>query len=122
MKAYRASILYELDQYDKCLGNLFRHADVTFGEDGMCHLVLEDTIVARRYEEQLCSILEKIFTDRCGVDFRMTVGYNSEDPSVPGNSDDAEGGGDAAGSRSPSEDAGCRTCRSSGEWRSCSYR
>ena len=75
MKAYRASILYELDQYDKCLGNLFRHADVTFGEDGMCHLVLEDTIVARRYEEQLCSILEKIFTDRCGVDFRMTVGY-----------------------------------------------
>ena len=75
MKAYRASILYELDQFDKCLGNLFRHADVTFGEDGLCHLVLEDTIVARRYEEQLCSILEKIFTDRCGVDFRMTVGY-----------------------------------------------
>ena len=75
MKAYRASILYELDQFDKCLGNLFRHADVTFGEDGLCHLVLEDTIIARRYEEQLCSILEKIFTDRCGVDFRMTVGY-----------------------------------------------
>ena len=63
MKAYRASILYELDQFDKCLGNLFRHADVTFGEDGLCHLVLEDTIIARRYEEQLCSILEKIFTE-----------------------------------------------------------
>ena len=75
MKTYRPSILFELEGYDKVLANLFRHADCTFDDAGICHVALEDTLVARSYEDELKRVLEKIFTDRCGVDFRMVTEY-----------------------------------------------
>ncbi len=75
MKTYRSSILYELERYDKIIANLFRHADCSFDEEEVCHVVLEDTLIARTYSDELKAILEKIFTDRCGVDFKMVTEY-----------------------------------------------
>ena len=75
MKVYRASILYELRHYQKCIYTMFRSADIDFSDDDTCVITLEDTLVARMYADDLKHILDKIFTERCGLNFKMTIAY-----------------------------------------------
>ena len=75
MKAYRASILYELRRYQKCIYTMFKSADVSFSDDDTCVVTVEDTLIYRSYANELKRILDKIFTERCGVDLKLTIAF-----------------------------------------------
>lgn len=80
MKIYRASILYELRNYQKCLYTMFKSADIVFPDEDTCVITVEDTLVYRSYAGQLKEILDMIFTRRCGVDFKLTIAFRKADP------------------------------------------
>ena len=73
MRAYKSSILTELSGYQKFLYLLFKSADVEFTDSSSCRLTIEDTIIADTYEDELRRILEKIFTERFGLDFKLKI-------------------------------------------------
>ena len=75
MKVYRSSILYELKGYQKCLYTLFRSSECVFSDEETCVLYIEDSIVARQYEDELKRVLDKIFTERCGLNLKLTIAY-----------------------------------------------
>ena len=79
MKVYRTSILYELSGYQKCIYTLFRSADILFSDDETCTVTLEDSIVSRSYADELKRILDKIFAERFGLNFRCTVHFREDD-------------------------------------------
>lgn len=64
---YRDSILLELKNYSILLHNMFRKADCQFPEEDLLELNLEDTMIARDKAAELHHIVEKIFTERCGL-------------------------------------------------------
>ena len=67
MDVYRESILMELKNYSILLYNMFRKAELTFSEDGLLTMELEDTMIAQDKAPELKRILEKIFNERCNV-------------------------------------------------------
>ena len=72
---YRPSILLELERYNKVLYSLMRNAGISFlGPDTM-RMVLPDSVIAKERGGQLEGILEKIFTQRCGLDFHLYTEY-----------------------------------------------
>ena len=79
MKSYRPSILYELRRYQKCIYTMFKSADISFTDDDTCVVTVEDTLIYRSYADELKNILDKIFTQRCGVDLKLTVAFRKPD-------------------------------------------
>ena len=80
MRAYRSSILYELQGYQKCIYTMFRGADLHFSDEETCIVTVEDNLVSRSYAQELKRILDKIFTERFGLNFRCTVDFCKSDP------------------------------------------
>ncbi len=87
MKSYRASILYELRHYRKYLYTMFKGADIDFTNDDTCVITVEDTLVYRSNAGELKRILDKIFTERCGIDFKSTIAFRKPESSVQNESD-----------------------------------
>ncbi len=75
MDIYGESIKEELKAYSLLIYNVFRTAKITFLERNRMKLVLEDTMIARERAEELIRILEKIFCERCGVDFIAELSF-----------------------------------------------
>ena len=71
MPVYRDSILLELKEYNIFLYNLFRSAKCEFSDSDTLQLTMEDNVVAEGKEEELLSILEKIFCERCGQHLKI---------------------------------------------------
>lgn len=74
-EAYQDSILEEIDAYSSLLMGVYKKADFDFSKEGCMQVVLEDTVVARAYEETLHDILQKIFCDRCHQQVMITFSY-----------------------------------------------
>lgn len=68
---YRDSILMELKNYSVLLYNMFRKAGCIFPEEDLLELDLEDTMIARDKAPELIHIVEKIFTERCGLSLEV---------------------------------------------------
>lgn len=75
MAAYRESILEELKRYSHVEYNAFRTAEVSYPEPGRVKLLTEDTVMNRGKEEELVRVLEKILTERCGLQCSVEVEY-----------------------------------------------
>ncbi len=73
--AYKDSILEEIDAYSSLLLNVFKKAEFDFSEEGKLVVCLEDTVIAREYEEKIHEILFKIFCERCRQDVIITFTY-----------------------------------------------
>ena len=82
MPIYRDSILTELKEYNIFLYNLFRSARCEFSDSDTLLLTMEDNVVAQGKEEELLTILEKIFCERCGqhlkIEARLTEPKESQ--------------------------------------------
>ena len=74
-EAYRDSILEEIDAYSSLLLGVYKKADFDFSKEGYLNVVLEDTVVAREYEQVLHDILHKIFWDRCHQKVMIDFSY-----------------------------------------------
>ncbi|MCC8107311.1 MAG: PolC-type DNA polymerase III [Clostridiales bacterium] len=73
MPLYEDSILLELKNYNALLGNLFHQAKKEFTDAYTLHLQIPDSVVADGKEKELLAILEKIFCERCGLDFHVSA-------------------------------------------------
>ncbi|MDY3250719.1 MAG: PolC-type DNA polymerase III, partial [Candidatus Choladocola sp.] len=73
MSVYEDSILLELKNYNALLYSLLCGAGKEFtGEDTLC-LKIPDSVIADGKEKELLEILEKIFCERCGMDFHVST-------------------------------------------------
>ncbi|MDO5345196.1 MAG: PolC-type DNA polymerase III [Lachnospiraceae bacterium] len=71
MPIYKDSILLELKHYNIFLYNLMRSAKCEFTDPDTLVLTMEDNVVAQGKEEELLTILEKIFCERCGQHLKI---------------------------------------------------
>ena len=75
MDVYKDSILLELKEYSIFEFNLFRKADCIFENEDTLHLTLEETVISEGKGDELIRVLEKIFTERCGMSLKIRVDY-----------------------------------------------
>ena len=75
MDAYKDSILLELRGYSPIEYNLFKGAKIEFPREGEMVLLVEDSVPARSKADELKRILEKIFTERCGLPVSCQMEY-----------------------------------------------
>ncbi|MCC8047111.1 MAG: PolC-type DNA polymerase III [Clostridiales bacterium] len=73
MPLYEESIALELKEYNALLYSLFRQADKEFTDENTLLLQIPDSVVADGKEQELLEILEKIFCERCGLDFHVSA-------------------------------------------------
>lgn len=79
MQAYQDSIVLELRSYSLLLYNVYRSAQITFEDEKSMNLVLDDSMIAKERSEELVSILEKIFCERCGMDLIVNLSYRQKE-------------------------------------------
>lgn len=56
---------------------LLNSADVSFPEDNVMHITLEDSCISRSKEDEIREIFEKILVKRCGLDAKVVIEYKS---------------------------------------------
>ena len=71
---YRESLLLELKNYSMIEFSMFRKAEITFAQEDVMVLSVEDTMVNKDRTGELKRVLEKVFGERCGlpVEVRFT--------------------------------------------------
>ena len=67
LKMYKDSLLLELKHYSIIEYTMFRKAQVAFEKENLMTLTVEDTMVNRDRTGELKRVLEKVFTERCGL-------------------------------------------------------
>ena len=72
---YRPSILLELERYNKVIYSMFKNAKISFKDEKTMCMVLPDAVISREKYEHLEEILEKIFVQRCGLDFCLESSF-----------------------------------------------
>ena len=73
MPVYESSILLELKNYNALLYSLMHDSKKVFtAPDTLC-LEVPDTVIADGKEQELLGILEKVFCERCGLDFHVST-------------------------------------------------
>ena len=73
MPVYESSILLELKNYNALLYSLMHDSKKVFtAPDTLC-LEVPDTVIADGKEQELLEILEKVFCERCGLDFHVST-------------------------------------------------
>ncbi|MCD8015848.1 MAG: PolC-type DNA polymerase III [Lachnospiraceae bacterium] len=73
MPLYEESINLELKDYNALLYSLFHQAKKEFSDENTMQLLIPDSVVADGKEKELLDILEKIFCERCGMDFHVSA-------------------------------------------------
>ncbi len=89
MDVYKDSVFEEIKDKDHILGSALKQADIVFADDKTMNLTLADSRTSRSLESKLREILEKIFTDRCGVDCILNIDYKEKGESALKASSDA---------------------------------
>ncbi len=89
MDVYKDSVFEEIKDKDHILGSALKQADIDFADDKTMNLTLADSRTSRSLESKLREILEKIFTDRCGVDCILNIDYKEKGESALKASSDA---------------------------------
>ena len=88
MHIYRDSILLELREYSPVEYNLFKKADISYGQketDGSAStmlLTIEDSVFAQGKSEELVRILEKIFNERFGFSIQIQTAFKEKTSSA----------------------------------------
>ena len=72
---YRDSISLELENYGVVEKTLFDNAEVSFPEKGVMLLTVTDTGFLESKKDELKRVIEKVFTERCGVVVEVTYEF-----------------------------------------------
>ncbi|MCC8103823.1 MAG: PolC-type DNA polymerase III [Clostridiales bacterium] len=72
MPIYEESISLELKNYNALLYTLFVQSNKEFTDEDTLKLQIPDSVVADGKEKELLEILEKIFCERCGMNFHVS--------------------------------------------------
>jgi DNA polymerase-3 subunit alpha (Gram-positive type) len=80
MDVYGKSIEYELENHSHVLASLFRGAEFSYPEPDVMVISLEDSMIARDMEKELCSAVDSILNERCGLRVKVEIEYRTGDP------------------------------------------
>lgn len=72
---YFDSILDEINSHSVLLYNLLRTSKWSFTDDTHVTVTLEETIIAKTRGNTVIEFLEKVFCERCGMDFIVNLQY-----------------------------------------------
>ncbi|MBE5922654.1 MAG: PolC-type DNA polymerase III [Lachnospiraceae bacterium] len=72
---YKESILLELGDYSHYLQSLLKKAKARFDTKDVLTLTVEDRMIAKEKAAELKRVLEKIFTERCGLPLEVNYDY-----------------------------------------------
>ena len=72
---YFDSILDEINSHSVLLYNLLRTSKWSFTDDTHVTVTLEETIIAKTRGNSVIEFLEKVFCERCGMDFIVNLQY-----------------------------------------------
>lgn len=72
---YFDSILDEINSHSVLLYNLLRTSKWSFTDDTHVTVTLEETIIAKTRGNSVMEFLEKVFCERCGMDFIVNLQY-----------------------------------------------
>ena len=75
LKMYKDSLLLELKHYSIIEYTMFRKAQVAFEKENLMTLTVEDTMVNRDRTGELKRVLEKVFTERCGLPVEVQFAF-----------------------------------------------
>lgn len=75
---YKESLLLELKNYSIIEYTMFRKAQINFDKEDLMVLSVEDTMVNRDRTGELKRVIEKVFTERCGLP--VEVGFTFVPP------------------------------------------
>ncbi len=75
---YQDSIFYEIKNYDRILYSLLRTAKIEFTADDCMRLTIPAGSLSDSAGHELARILEKIFTERCGLDLKLELVVDTE--------------------------------------------
>ena len=67
LNVYKESLLLELKNYSIIEYTMFRKAQITFSQQDVMLLTVEDTMVNRDRTGELKRVIEKVFAERCGL-------------------------------------------------------
>ncbi len=73
MAVYEESIFQELKAYNALLYSMLKEAGRTFTDEETLELAIPDSVIADDRQEELLQILEKIFCERCGLNFHVSA-------------------------------------------------
>ena len=80
---YRDSILMELKHYGMIEYNILRRADTKFVTDDKMVMTIEDNLIYRERSKEVGRVLEKIFTERCGLAAEVEFLYKESEKKDP---------------------------------------
>lgn len=75
---YFDSILDEINSHSVLLYNLLRTSKWSFTDDTHVTVTLEETIIAKTRGNSVIEFLEKVFCERCGMDFIVNLQYENQ--------------------------------------------
>ncbi len=81
METYRESMIEEIRDRDHLMGSLLKNAGIEFTDGRTMHITLPDTRTNRGMAGRITAVLQKIFTERCGVDCIIEIDYKEDDES-----------------------------------------
>ena len=81
MDVYWDSILMEFREYSILEYNMLRHARITYPEEKILQISLEDTVLAHQKEEEIYHILEKILNERCHIGVHVQMDFHEKEES-----------------------------------------
>ena len=74
-EAYKDSILEEMDAFSSLLLGIYKKADIAFSQENHITVTLEDTVVAKGYEDTIHDLLHKVYFDRCNLPVMIDFAY-----------------------------------------------
>ncbi|RGE02307.1 PolC-type DNA polymerase III [Clostridiaceae bacterium AF02-42] len=80
---YRDSILMELKRYGMIEYNILRRSDTKFVTDDKMVMTIEDNLIYRERSKEVGRVLEKIFTERCGLAAEVEFLYKESEKKDP---------------------------------------
>ena len=87
LEIYKKSILAELEQYNHVLFSMMKHGEFICGESSRLEIRLPDTVLYRDKSEELLTLLEKILVERCGMDAKLSIGFEEREEEDYGKED-----------------------------------
>ena len=75
MDEYKKSILLELEKYNHILHSMLKNAEISYPAPGRMKLCIKDIILYRQLQEEFLRIMEKIITERCGLNAILSIEY-----------------------------------------------
>ncbi len=82
-QVYKDSILMEFKNYGMIEYNILRRADTKFVTDDKMVMTIEDNLIYRERSKEVGRILEKIFTERCGLAAEVEFLYKESEKKDP---------------------------------------